>query len=167
MSELKELEFLAAKSEVLLDKQITSYRQKHSNAATIITVLALFLPFFLSGLGDAYLILKFFTLLPVGILIYAIILLIRVLRSQPLDHGFNVDQFGDLHMDVVGHVVPLRTPARLADGQISLRSMSGPVDAVAIRSTAALVGLDQCATHDIFDRRQGAHELATAFAQGR
>jgi hypothetical protein len=75
-----------------------------------------------------------------------------------------VDQFGNLHMSIVGHLVPARTPARLADGQIMLRSMSWPVDAVAVWSTATLVGLDQCATHDIFDRRQGAYEPATAFA---
>ena len=68
-------------------------------------------------------------------------------------------------MRIVGHVIPAGTSAGLADGQISLRSMSRSVDAVATRSTAALVGLDQCATQDIFDRRQVAHEPAAAFAQ--
>ncbi len=96
MSELKELEFLAEKSKELLDKQITSYRQKHSNSGTIITVLALFIPFFLSGLDNSYLIIKILALFPIGFLVWAIVLLIQVLRSKSLDQGFHIDKFDEL-----------------------------------------------------------------------
>lgn len=96
MDELKDLEFLAEKSNQLLDKQITSYRQKHSNSGTIITVLALFIPFFLSGLDNSYLIVKILALVPIVLLVYAIVLLIQVLRSKPLDQGFHVNKFDEL-----------------------------------------------------------------------
>ena len=78
-----------------------------------------------------------------------------------------VDQSGNLQMSVVGHVVSSRSPAGLADGQIPLRAVSRSVDAVAVRSTAALVSLDQCAAQHLFDRWQIAHKSATASAQGR
>jgi hypothetical protein len=95
-NDLKDLEFLAEKSKELLDKQITSYRQKHSNSGTIITVLALFIPFFLSGLDNSYLTIKFLAIIPIGFLVGAIVLLIQVLRSRPLDQGFHVDKFDEL-----------------------------------------------------------------------
>lgn len=94
--ELKDLEFLADKSHQLLDKQITSYRQKHSNSGIIITVLTLFIPFFLSGLDNSYTIVKLIALLPIILIVWAIILLIQVLRSKPLDQGFHVDKFDEL-----------------------------------------------------------------------
>ena len=96
MDELKDLEFLAEKSHQLLDKQITSYRQKHSNSGTIITVLALFIPFFLSGLDNSYIAVKLLALVPIGLLVWAIVLLIQVLRSRPLDQGFHVDKLDEL-----------------------------------------------------------------------
>lgn len=96
MEELQDLKFLAEKSHQLLDKQITAYRQKHANSGTIITVLALFIPFFLSGLDNSYLSVKFLALIPIGLLVAAIVLLIQVLRSRPLDQGFHVDKFDEL-----------------------------------------------------------------------
>ena len=65
MKDLKELEFLAEKSKELLLKQTTSYRQKHSNSGTIITVLALFIPLFLSGLNNSIFIIKVLSLIPI------------------------------------------------------------------------------------------------------
>jgi len=96
MEEIKDLEFLAQKSGELLDKQINSYRQKHSNSGTIITVLALFIPFFLSGLDNSYSLVRLFAIIPIGLLLWAIILLIQVLRTKPLDQGFHIDKFDEL-----------------------------------------------------------------------
>ena len=78
-----------------------------------------------------------------------------------------VDQLGDLQMGIVGYVIPSRTPAGLADGQIPLRAMSWSIDAVAVRPTTALVCLDQCAAQELLDRRQVAHEPSATFAQGQ
>lgn len=96
MDEFKSLEFLASKSHQLLEKQVTSIRQKHSNAATIITVLVLFIPFIFSRIGDSFFLIKCLALIPIALLIWSIILLIQVLRSKPLDHGFHVNKFDEL-----------------------------------------------------------------------
>ena len=89
----KDLEFLAAKSAIFIEKQVTSYRQKHANSGTVITVIALFIPFFLVGLDESYLIIKILSVLPILLLLWAIILLINILRTKSLDHGFKVDKF--------------------------------------------------------------------------
>jgi hypothetical protein len=96
MEELKDLEFLAAKSKELLDKQVASYRLHQSNSGTIITILALFIPFFLKDLSDSYTTIKIIALLPVGFLLWAIISLIQVLRSRPLFQGANFDKIEEL-----------------------------------------------------------------------
>ena len=60
----------------------------------------------------------------------------RIDRADLVEHCAQlaevVDQSGNLHMSVVGHVVSSRSPAGLADGQISLRTVSQSVDAVAL-----------------------------------
>lgn len=96
MNDFKDLEFLASKSREMLEKQVASYRQKHSNAATIIGVTALFIPFFLNGLENAYNIIKYLSLIPIGILVWAIILMLGVLRTKLLFQFFSVDKFKDL-----------------------------------------------------------------------
>jgi hypothetical protein len=91
--EYKDLEFLVQKSQELLNKQISSYRQKHSNSGIIITVLALFIPFFLSGLADSHIITKYLSIVPIALLIWTIISFIKVLRTKSLDQGFHPDKF--------------------------------------------------------------------------
>lgn len=98
-NDLKDLEFLATKSKELIERQVASYRQHHSNSGIIMTVLALFIPFFLNGLGDSYLIIRILAIIPTGILIWAIILLIQVLRSRPLYQGANFRLIDELVND--------------------------------------------------------------------
>ena len=94
--ELKDLEYLAGKSKELLEKQVTSYRQHQSNSGTLITILALFIPFFLNGLDCSYSIVKLLALLPIAFLLWAIISLIQVLRNRPLFQGANFDKIEQL-----------------------------------------------------------------------
>jgi hypothetical protein len=96
MDDLKDLEFLAQKSSDFIEKQISTYRQKHTNSASLIAVIALFIPFFLSGLDDSYMLIKIVSLIPVGLLIWAILLFILILRTKPLGQGFHVDKFDQL-----------------------------------------------------------------------
>jgi len=96
MSDLKDLEFLAEKSKEMVEKQIESYRQKHSNAGTIIGVIALFIPFFLNGLDNAYSIVQYLSIVPIGLLVWAIILMLGVLRTKLMYQFFSVDKFKDL-----------------------------------------------------------------------
>ena len=96
MTDLKDLEFLASKSKELIDKQVNSYRHKHSNAGSVIAIIALFIPFFLNGLSDSYVWLKILSIIPVGLFIYAVKLLLDVLKSKSLDQGFHPDAFDEL-----------------------------------------------------------------------
>ena len=91
-----DLEFLASKSNDFIDKQISSYRHKHSNAGSIITIITLFVPFFLNGLDNSYLFLKICSIIPVIVLLWAIILFINILKTKSLDQGFNVSKFDEL-----------------------------------------------------------------------
>src|SRR6476620_6024315 len=94
----------------------------------------------------------------------------RVDRADLLEYAAQlagvVDQLGNLQMHGIGDVISSGPSAGLADAQIILRAMSGSVDAMAVRPPAALEGLDQCAAQDVLDRRQVAHQSATASAQG-
>ncbi len=96
MTEPKDLEFLAEKSKEFIDKQINSYRHKHSNAGSVIAIIALFIPFFLNGLTDSYLCLKILIIVPVGLFLYSVKLLLDVLKTKSLDQGFHPDTFDEL-----------------------------------------------------------------------
>lgn len=91
-----DLEFLASKSNEFIEKQISSYRHKHSNAGSIITIIILFVPFFLNGLDNSNLLFKICSILPVIILLWAIILFINILKTKSLDQGFSVNKFDEL-----------------------------------------------------------------------
>ena len=95
-NDLKDLEFLASKSSDFIDKQISSYRHKHSNAGSIITIIALFIPFFLSGLDESHLVIQILSIIPILILLWAIILFIGILKTKSLDQGFHFNKFNDL-----------------------------------------------------------------------
>lgn len=87
---------IAEKSNQMLDKQINSYRQKHTNSASVITILALFLPFFLNGLKESNNFIKFFSLIPIILLILSLIIFIQILKGKPLNHGVHPKKFDDL-----------------------------------------------------------------------
>ena len=91
-----DLVFLATKSNDFIEKQISSYRHKHSNSGSIITIITLFIPFFINGLDNSNLFFKICSILPVILLLWAIILFIDVLKTKSLDHGFNVNKFDEL-----------------------------------------------------------------------
>lgn len=92
----KDLEFLALKSKELVDRQITSYRQHHTNSGILITILALFIPYFLNGLEDSYKLTKILSIFPIVLIIWAIVCLIQVLRSKPLFQGANFKLIDEL-----------------------------------------------------------------------
>lgn len=96
MAEYKELELLATKSNELLDDQVNSYRQKHSNAGTIIGVIALFTPFFLSGLDNSFLYIKIASIVPILLFGIAMYYLLLVLQSRPLYFGIGMKNFDEL-----------------------------------------------------------------------
>lgn len=95
MEDLKQLEFIATNSKEILDKQVDSYRQQHSYAGTIIGITALFIPFFLSSLGAFHLI-RFVSVIPIALFIWAILLLLNLFKTKPLDQAYNVEKYQEL-----------------------------------------------------------------------
>lgn len=97
MSELKDLEFLATKSKELMDKQINSYRQQQATASSIVAIVALFIPLFLSNLDEAYQWIKIIAVGSVALFVTAIcLLLFHVFRSRPLSQALSFDKLSEL-----------------------------------------------------------------------
>ena len=94
--DIRHIEFLANKSKDFIEKQISAYRQKQTNSGSIMAIISLFIPFFLSGLEDAYTSLKLISVLPVGLFVYSIFSFIEVLKRRPLDQGFHKSKFQEL-----------------------------------------------------------------------
>jgi len=95
MEDLKYLEFFANNSKDILDKQVISYRQQHSFAGTIIGITALFIPFFLSSLG-AFLLIRYISVIPIALFIWAILLLLNLFKTKPLEQSYNVEKYQEL-----------------------------------------------------------------------
>ena len=96
MDDLKNLEFLALNSKEIIEKQVDSYRQQHSYAGTIIGATALFIPFLLSSLDDTFQIIQFILVIPIALFIWAILSLLSIFRTKPLDQAFSVVKYKDL-----------------------------------------------------------------------
>ena len=91
--DLKHLEFLAYNSKEIIEKQVDSYRQQHSYAGTIIGVTVLFIPFFLGGLDGTIKITRFISIVPITCFIGAMVLMLSIFRSKPLDQAFSVKKY--------------------------------------------------------------------------
>lgn len=59
-------------------------------------IISLFIPFFLSGLDDAFLWVQLISVVPIGLFVYGIFSFIEVLKSRPLDQGFHTKKFQEL-----------------------------------------------------------------------
>lgn len=79
--------YLAGKSQEMLNKQIDSYRQKQANAATIIGINALFIPFFLGGLKDSLIYIQLLSIIPVIGISVALFFLLSIYAMNPLQQG--------------------------------------------------------------------------------
>jgi hypothetical protein len=94
--DLRSLEFLAINSKEIVEKQVDSYRQQHAYAGTIIGAIAIYIPFFLSSLESTFQIIQFILVIPIGIFIWAILLMLSIFRTKPLDQAFNVTKYKEL-----------------------------------------------------------------------
>ena len=95
MEDLKNLEFLASNSKEIIEKQVDSYRQQHSYAGTIIGVVVLFIPFFLSSFDNTFKITQYISILPIALFIWAILAMLSIFRTKPLDQAFSVAKYQD------------------------------------------------------------------------
>jgi len=94
--DLKNLEFLAGNSKEVVEKQVDSYRQQHSYAGTIIGATALFIPFFLGSFDGTAQIIQYISIVPTAFFIYAILLMLSIFRSKPLDQALNEAKYKNL-----------------------------------------------------------------------
>lgn len=94
--DLRIFEFLALNSKEVIEKQVDSYRQQHSYAGTIIGFTVLFIPFFLNSLTGSNQIIQLISILPVVLFIGAILLMLSIFRSKPLDQALSVTKYKDL-----------------------------------------------------------------------
>ena len=93
MEDLRDLEFFATDSKEIVEKQVDSYRQQHSYAGTIIGVTALFIPFFLSSLVGTFIVIQFISVVPIALFIWAILLMLSIFMTKPLDQSYNVEKY--------------------------------------------------------------------------
>jgi hypothetical protein len=96
VEDLRHLEFFATNSKEIVEKQVDSYRQQHSYAGTIIGVTALFIPFFLSSLVGTFHIIQIVSVVPITLFIWAILLMLSIFRTKPLDQAYNVEKYQEL-----------------------------------------------------------------------
>lgn len=96
IEDMRNLEFLAGNSKEVIEKQVDSYRMQHSYAGTIIGATALFIPFFLGSFDGTARIIQFISIIPIAFFIYAILLMLSIFRSQPLDQAFNEVKYRQL-----------------------------------------------------------------------
>jgi len=95
MEDLKSLEFLSSNSKEIIEKQVDSYRQQHSYAGTIIGVTVLFIPFFLNSFDGTFQITQYISIVPIVLFIVAMLLLLSIFRTKPLDQAFSVGKYHD------------------------------------------------------------------------
>ena len=96
MEDLRHLEFFAANSKEIVEKQVDSYRQQHSYAGTIIGVTALFIPFFLNSFVGTLHVIQFISIVPIVLFIWAILSMLSIFRTNPLDQAYNIKKFGEI-----------------------------------------------------------------------
>jgi energy-coupling factor transporter transmembrane protein EcfT len=96
MEDLRHLEFFAVNSKEIVEKQVDSYRQQHSYAGTIIGVTALFIPFFLSSLVGTFIVIQLISVIPIALFIWAILLMLNIFKTKPLDQAYNVGKYHEL-----------------------------------------------------------------------
>ncbi|KOY85696.1 hypothetical protein AD998_05605 [bacterium 336/3] len=105
LKNLRDLEFIAQKSKDLLDKQIASHKHKHSNSSIITTILVLFIPLLSGEFNNSHIYIKLLLIIPIISTVWAIILLLGILRSKPLYHGINISKFDDLVNDTYENIL--------------------------------------------------------------
>jgi len=93
MEDLKPLEFFVLNSKEVVEKQVDSYRQQHSYAGTIIGAIALFISFFLSSLAGTFIVIQLISFIPIALFLWAILLMLNIFRTKPLDQAYNVEKY--------------------------------------------------------------------------
>lgn len=93
MEEETSIKIISEKSKELLERQIGTYRSKQDKATTILGLLSLFLPLYLFIIEKSSTLTKIISIAPLAIMTWGTILIIRILKSQKINQGYNPDKF--------------------------------------------------------------------------
>jgi hypothetical protein len=93
MTDDTSIKIISEKSKELLERQIGTYRSKQDKATTILGLLSLFLPLYLFIIEKSSEWTKLLSIIPLTIMTWGTILIIRILKTQKLNQGYNPDKF--------------------------------------------------------------------------
>ncbi|MCO5268732.1 MAG: hypothetical protein M9897_07545 [Brumimicrobium sp.] len=93
---IEKLNYLSTKSKELLDRQISTYRTHHFKAGIVISILSIFTPLFISNTKVENCILNYLIICSLISVLLSIILMVKILKSEKLDQGFNPNQLDSL-----------------------------------------------------------------------
>ena len=154
MEDLRHLEFFAVNSKEIVEKQVDSYRQQHSYAGTIIGVTALFIPFFLSSLVGTFIVIQFISVIPIAIFIWAILLMLNIFKTKPLDQAYNVGKYHELltktYKEILLSEIEANTNSYSKNKIITEKGNKDYTTAVRLTTVALLVSIVLLFTNQFF-----------------
>jgi hypothetical protein len=145
MEDLRHLEFLAVNSKEIIEKQVDSYRQQHSYAGTIIGVTVLFIPFFLNGLDGTLNVIQFISIVPITLFIGAILLMLSIFRTKPLDQAFTVTKYKELigktYKEILLYEIEANTNSYIKNNKVTEKGNRRYSNGVRLTTLAILIAI--------------------------
>ena len=145
MEDLRHLEFFAVNSKEIVEKQVVSYRQQHSYAGTIIGVTALYIPFYLSSLAGTSQIIQLISVIPIAAFIWAILLMLSIFRTKPLDQAYNVEKYQELlantYKEILIHEIKANTSSYIKNKVITEKGNKNYTTGVRLTTIALLISI--------------------------
>lgn len=89
MKDYKDLEFLVERANIILSRQVESFRTNNTKASTIIGINSIIIPIFLFIIEKAHGLTQILSIIPVALFLFSNILMIHILWIRNLDQGFN------------------------------------------------------------------------------
>jgi hypothetical protein len=154
MEDLRYLEFFAINSKEIVEKQVDSYRQQHSYAGTIIGVTALFIPFFLNSLVGTFHVIQFISVVPIALFIWAILLMLNIFKTKPLDQSYNVEKYQALinksYKEILLSEIEANTNSYNKNKIITEKGNKNYITAVRLTTMALLISIILLFTNQFF-----------------
>jgi len=143
--DIRHFEFLAINSKEIIEKQVDSYRQQHSYAATIIGFTVLFIPFFLSSLDGSNQILQFISILPIALFISSILLMLNIFRGKPLDQALSVTKYEELlkksYKEILLYEIEANKASYIKNNRVTLNGNKKYMQGVSLTTIAILISI--------------------------
>ena len=143
--DLRNYEFLALNSKEIIEKQVDSYRQQHSYAATIIGFTVLFIPFFLNSLDGSNQILQLISIFPIAIFIGSILLMLSIFRGKPLDQALSVTKYQELiiktYKEILLYEIEANKGSYVKNNAATLKANKRYIQGVSLTTIAILISI--------------------------